>query len=382
MLNEKNSGEPTVKLVVDPEAGTVRVKELYPVAKDVNAGDLQFYRHYIASFRHFGEGACSLTKTKKLYETWNDEALDVRRMLPSGGMGDESKAQVYEKLVSKGDEAMAQAYERLVSKKLSLGTFPFELWTIEDEAELASIENAIIARLGYRAQCIELGLTKRLSAKELDKYRNLSWDKYSCTVEGGLTDDDEKKHRSLTRKILNPSERRIERVATKRNAKEEERLIMFSRVRLKNDGCMKVGSAGKIGTGGISYPWCNSFQYRILPDTEGIGDPFVHCIDRKDIEMMCSLCDSVASKKGCCVGCKYAWYCSKECQRKHWKVHKKLCKKNKPELSKKVVQKLKGDGTQHQDLLLMYIAASKMDSTTNDVEAFQCKWKQLIDSVE
>mmetsp|Transcript_15950 Transcript_15950/g.39517 ORF Transcript_15950/g.39517 Transcript_15950/m.39517 type:complete len:374 (-) Transcript_15950:1410-2531(-) len=367
VLKQEGTDEPAVKVVVDPESGTLRVKELYPVAKDVNAADLEFYQQHVACSGSFGEDGCSLTRTRTLYEneTFNVQGMFYRRM---------------------GEGAMAQAYEKLVSKKLSSGTFSSdsELWTIEDQEELKDIENMLIARLGYRKQCIELRFTQRLSEKEFDTYRDLCWDKYASTVEGWsatFTDDDKEKHRSLTRKILNPSESRIEKVARARNALKEDDRIMFSRVRLKNDACMKAGSAGKIGTGGICYPWHNEFQYRILLDIDGIGNPFVHCNYREDIEMLCSLCDKSAAKKGRCQGCNYAWYCSTECQHKHWKVHKKLCKKNRPNISLKLLQTLKVDDVQHQDLLLKYIAASKIDSTTEDAEAFQCKCKHLIDSV-
>ena len=36
-----------------------------------------------------------------------------------------------------------------------------------------------------------------------------------------------------------------------------------------------------------------------------------------------------------CRACKCVWYCDKECQNKHWKEHKKECKRIKKELDKR-----------------------------------------------
>jgi len=48
----------------------------------------------------------------------------------------------------------------------------------------------------------------------------------------------------------------------------------------------------------------------------------------------CSHCNTPGAEKTCSV-CKSAVYCSVDCQRKHWKVHKPHCKrpvdKEKPE---------------------------------------------------
>ena len=36
---------------------------------------------------------------------------------------------------------------------------------------------------------------------------------------------------------------------------------------------------------------------------------------------------SMSEKPKYCSACKFACYCSKECQRAHWKVHKRTCNK-------------------------------------------------------
>ena len=50
--------------------------------------------------------------------------------------------------------------------------------------------------------------------------------------------------------------------------------------------------------------------------------------ERENAGMVCANCDAIANnvhfKK--CAACKLATYCSKECQKKHWPVHKTVCK--------------------------------------------------------
>ena len=38
----------------------------------------------------------------------------------------------------------------------------------------------------------------------------------------------------------------------------------------------------------------------------------------------CAVCDKLA--KGICSGCKHVFYCTRECQKKHWSSHKENCK--------------------------------------------------------
>ena len=44
--------------------------------------------------------------------------------------------------------------------------------------------------------------------------------------------------------------------------------------------------------------------------------------------MVCAYCDAIANKEPYkkCAKCKIAAYCSKDCQKKHWPVHKTVCK--------------------------------------------------------
>jgi hypothetical protein len=58
-------------------------------------------------------------------------------------------------------------------------------------------------------------------------------------------------------------------------------------------------------------------------------------LDWKTTKNLCHLCEACGKTNGGlfkgkkllkCGGCKFANYCSKECQRSHWKVHKPMCK--------------------------------------------------------
>ena len=50
---------------------------------------------------------------------------------------------------------------------------------------------------------------------------------------------------------------------------------------------------------------------------------------------MCSACDKKSDTLMKCRACKCVWYCDKDCQNKHWKEHKKECRRIKKELDKR-----------------------------------------------
>ena len=50
---------------------------------------------------------------------------------------------------------------------------------------------------------------------------------------------------------------------------------------------------------------------------------------------MCSACEEKSDALMKCRACKCVWYCDKDCQNKHWKEHKKDCKRIKKELDKR-----------------------------------------------
>ncbi len=48
----------------------------------------------------------------------------------------------------------------------------------------------------------------------------------------------------------------------------------------------------------------------------------------KDKKKICAACDARVVGPGCCGGCKLVYYCSRECQKAHWPIHKDTCKNN------------------------------------------------------
>ncbi len=46
-----------------------------------------------------------------------------------------------------------------------------------------------------------------------------------------------------------------------------------------------------------------------------------------DEKYCCSNCKRPKLDTKRCTGCKKVWYCSKECQKKDWKLHKNKCKR-------------------------------------------------------
>ena len=49
----------------------------------------------------------------------------------------------------------------------------------------------------------------------------------------------------------------------------------------------------------------------------------------------CSACGEKSDTLKKCRNCKCVWYCDKDCQNKHWKEHKRDCKRIKKELDKR-----------------------------------------------
>eukprot|EP01083_Nonionella_stella_P114667 339315_1 len=71
-----------------------------------------------------------------------------------------------------------------------------------------------------------------------------------------------------------------------------------------------------------------------LQNRHVIGGRFNHPNEAVNVQIRtkkisCAFCSQHSEKPKRCSRCQSVWYCSVECQRPHWKVHKKLCKKQK-----------------------------------------------------
>ena len=54
-------------------------------------------------------------------------------------------------------------------------------------------------------------------------------------------------------------------------------------------------------------------------------------IGKEELSRACDLCLNMQDKLKSCSQCKKVWYCSKLCQRLHWKTHKRECKSDAPD---------------------------------------------------
>ena len=133
---------------------------------------------------------------------------------------------------------------------------------------------------------------------------------------------------------------------------------LFGRLR-----CFKCGAEGGPRKKMVPCVKCNEVVYCSMQCLKADADqhqkschpvPFYNTIDgeaitldaddlqymqaeRENAGMMCANCDAMANKK--CAACKFVVYCSKECQKKHWPVHKTVCKSAPMESCSKKTQK-------------------------------------------
>ena len=69
----------------------------------------------------------------------------------------------------------------------------------------------------------------------------------------------------------------------------------------------------------------NDRKYLILNIVD--SDEFKLKFNGKNTSKQCGSCNNPNSKLKCSK-CKLIYYCNRECQVKHWKEHKLICKKN------------------------------------------------------
>lgn len=99
----------------------------------------------------------------------------------------------------------------------------------------------------------------------------------------------------------------------------------------------KVSSLSRLG----SMSTAATAATATTSSAEPVMDPYVYVYSGKDarheekakkeeilalpLERPCAGCRRPFDSVQCCQACKCVWYCSKECQRKHWKEHRKEC---------------------------------------------------------
>ncbi len=77
----------------------------------------------------------------------------------------------------------------------------------------------------------------------------------------------------------------------------------------------------------IHYPSDDHYiKHHEIPDT--VTPRFIRSLD-KTLFVLCKSCHTRMDKILRCSQCKKVYYCNIECQKKHWKQHKKKCLKNK-----------------------------------------------------
>ena len=91
----------------------------------------------------------------------------------------------------------------------------------------------------------------------------------------------------------------------------------------KEDGT--AGAAEQLGTMSLG----KSVERKGEPESENEDDT------NGTPTKLCSACGEKSDTVKKCTACKCVWYCDKECQNKHWKEHKKECKRIKKELVKR-----------------------------------------------
>ncbi|KAH8168694.1 MYND finger domain-containing protein [Sarocladium implicatum] len=88
---------------------------------------------------------------------------------------------------------------------------------------------------------------------------------------------------------------------------------------------------------GYALPFCDEgFRHAGKVQFLAALDHYTPGTPRNYQEPSCFTCGKVEADTGAtikkCQGCEWAWYCSKDCQRKQWKKHKPMCGSPKPNM--------------------------------------------------
>jgi hypothetical protein len=107
--------------------------------------------------------------------------------------------------------------------------------------------------------------------------------------------------------------------------KEEELFVMYR----KSDGKRVVGSMEALADDickSLNLPH-DSIELTKTNDPSKLGSDGLILGAIGVVKKSCGGCSSTNAKKRC-AQCQTQFYCSVDCQRLHWKVHKKICQKH------------------------------------------------------
>ena len=78
----------------------------------------------------------------------------------------------------------------------------------------------------------------------------------------------------------------------------------------------------------VSVLTTNMKHINLMSRTIGVNDDpeAIEKMLNSDTKYTCASCGKMAKKMSRCTKCKMSYYCNRECQKKNWKLHKRICK--------------------------------------------------------
>jgi hypothetical protein len=176
-----------------------------------------------------------------------------------------------------------------------------------------------------RFSILEMRVQKSLSHKDHSLYRQTI-----LALKGTprqLTEEEKQKGQEVLRTLRNKAlSSDPEKVQVKRERKED---IYGMRVRLISDPSRRGlvperrENEWRYGNGAEGVLFNVHFDGEAAPEKDNIAKMF----RRIDLQLLCARCDK--DGKFCCSRCQRERYCSSECQKVSWQVHKLSCRKPK-----------------------------------------------------
>ena len=103
---------------------------------------------------------------------------------------------------------------------------------------------------------------------------------------------------------------------------------------------------------------------------------------KKQIKGKCALCNSEATAT--CSKCKSAYYCSRNCQKSDWKIHKKTCNPISKHTQTPVVESpLDAEIMENLSLDILAMIFKKLSSLKDIINCYKTclRWKQIIEKL-